>query len=200
MTDASAVSFERYDDEFSSLIRQIETSLNEEPPNQYTRNLLQQCDDLIKQMALEARSVSNANLKRELLAKVRTCKSQFQSLQQQSERQGLLSNTSTVNGQKERLLRNEDSLMRQNETLDRARRTMQDTESVALEITEELGQNREKLQSAHGRIREVGGLTGRATRVLYSMNQRAMQQKVILYGVAIGLVLAFFVMLWLMWR
>ena len=50
----------------------------------------------------------------------------------------------------------------QNDTLERTRRTMQETEAVAIEITEELGQNREKLISAHGRVCEVSGLMGRA--------------------------------------
>ena len=77
---------------------------------------------------------------------------------------------------------------------------MQETEQVALEITEELGNNREKLMSAHGRVREVGGLTGRARRILYGMNQRAMQQKLVMYGVAVGLVVGFTVLLWTMWR
>ena len=88
----------------------------------------------------------------------------------------------------------------QNDTLERARRTMQETEAVALEITEELGQNREKLISAHGRVREVQGLTGRARRILTSMSQRAVQQKMILYAVAIGLCLAFVILIWSMWR
>jgi len=199
--------FERYDDEFSSLIEQIESSLDEEPPNQYTHNLLQQCDDLIKQMALEARSVSDASLKRDLLAKVRTCKSKYQTLQQQSERQGLLGNTDSSSpsgggGEKERyqLQKSEDMLLNQNETLERAHRSMQETEAVALEITEELGQNREKLVSTHGRVREMSGLTGRARNILYSMNRRAVQQKILMYGVAVGLVLVFFILLYAMWR
>jgi vesicle transport through interaction with t-SNAREs protein 1 len=102
---------------------------------------------------------------------------------------------------RERLLlqQNEDMLVSQNETLERARRTMQETEQVALEITEELGNNREKLMSAHGRVREVTGLTGRAGRILGAMNQRAMQQKCIMYGVAVGLVLGFLLLLYTLW-
>ena len=199
-------SFERYDEEFQSLLQQIETSLQKEPPGPYTENLLAQCDDLLKQMALEARSVDNdASLKRELLGQVRTCKSQWQALQQQAEKRSLLSsssNNSKKKGDSDRLLlqKNEDMLAQQNDTLERARRTMQETESVALEITEELGHNREKLLTAHGRVREVSGLTGRARRILQSMNQRAMQQKMVLYGVAVSLVLGFLVLLWIMWR
>ena len=76
---------------------------------------------------------------------------------------------------------------------------MQETESVALEITEELGHNRERLVSAHGRIREVSGMTGRARRLLSTMSQRAVQQRLIMYGVAVGLVLGFLILLYSMW-
>lgn len=217
--------FEHYDDEFNSLLQQIETSLrNSSNSNnndiesgskqqQYTESLLTQCEDLIKQMAIEARSVSDSKIKRDLLSQVKMCKSKYQALQQESDRIGILMSAAGANdninnnshlhaSQKERLLlqQNEESVANQNETLERARRTMQETEAVALEIQTELGQNREKLQSAHGRIREMGGLTGRARRILTSMNQRAVQQKMILYGVAIGLGLAFLFMLLMFWR
>lgn len=200
------VPFERYDDEFSLLLQQIEKSLNEDPPSIYSLNLFQQAEDLLKQMALEARSVSDATTKRELLGQVRTLKSQLQTYQTQADKNNLLS-TSSRNGQltsaadKQKLLmqKNEDMLLNQNDTLERARRTMQETETVALEITEELGNNRETLMSAHARVREVGGLTGRAKKILQSMNQRAVQQKMVLYSVSIGLCVGFLLMLWFMW-
>jgi hypothetical protein len=202
MTDN--LSFERYDDEFSSLMEQIRSSLSQQPPGTLTRNLLQQCEDLIQQMAVEARSVSDTTEKRTLLQKVRTCKSEWQLLVQESEKYDLLHGSNggdSIDDQERlRLQKNTDTLSNQNETLERARRTMQETEQVALEITEELGNNREKLMSAHGRVREVGGLTGRARRILYGMNQRAMQQKLVMYGVAVGLVVGFTVLLWTMWR
>jgi chromosome segregation ATPase len=206
----SESNFERYDDEFSSLIRQIETSLQQPAAPtadpSYAQNLLRQCDDLIKQMALEARSSQDPAVKRNLLDKVREYKGQHQSLQQEAERRALLGpdhrgSGSSLHSQRERLLlqQNEDSLEKQNETLERARRTMQETEAVALEITDELGSNRERLSSAHGRIREVSSLTGRARRILVSMNQRALQQRLIIYGVAIGLLVGFLFMLYSFW-
>ena len=193
--------FDGYDQEFRSLLQQIEESLQTEPPGPYTENLLQQCDDLVKQMALEARSVSDASLKRDLLATVRTCKSQYQALQTTAQKKSLLRGGDTSSTATTDLLRrNEDTIAQQNETLERARRTMAETESVALEITEELGDNREKLISAHGRVRQVTGMTGRARSILQSMSQRQMQQKLVLYGVSVSLVLGFLILLWTMWR
>ncbi|GAX16330.1 vesicle transport through interaction with t-SNAREs 1 [Fistulifera solaris] len=198
----SDTTFQRYDDEFQSLLQQIENSLSTEPPGAFTKNLLQQCDDLIKQMALEARSQPSTNVKNLLLQKVRQAKSQYQAMQQKSDKQSLLGGTNNINGDYERraLQKNEDMLSNQNDTLERARRTMQETEAVALEITEELGTNRETLLNAHGRVREVSGMTGRARRILTSMSRRQVQQKMIIYGIAIGLVLAFIFLLWAMWR
>jgi len=201
MASETSIPFERYDDEFSELLQQIEQSLNEEPPSAYTENLFQQADDLIKQMALEARSVPDASLKRDLLAKVRQLKGKLANLLSQSEKSGLFRTSSNNNRESRMLLQQtEDTLVNQNETLERARRTMMETEQVALEITEELGNNRQKLVSAHGRVREVGGMTGRAKRLLQGMNQRAVQQKMIMYGVAAALVLGFLLLLYTMWR
>lgn len=205
MADYSRINFDQYDEEFASISQQVQKALSEDPPSVYSSNLLQQCDDLVQQMALEARSVPDASLKRTLQAKVRSCKEEYQRLLNESERQGLLGGGAGGGGrgsenERMRLQKNEDMLSSQNETLERARRTMQDTEAVALEITEELGQNREKLISAHGRVREVSTMTGRARRILSSMSQRAIQQKMILYGVAIGLCVAFVVLIWSMWR
>jgi hypothetical protein len=98
------------------------------------------------------------------------------------------------------LQKNEEMMSKQNETLERARKTMMETETVALEITDELSSNRDKLLSAQGRIREMTGLTGRAKRLLNSMNQRNVQQKLYLYGTAVGLFLAFVIILYTMWR
>eukprot|EP00522_Entomoneis_paludosa_P017725 CAMPEP_0172462090 /NCGR_PEP_ID=MMETSP1065-20121228/42737_1 /TAXON_ID=265537 /ORGANISM="Amphiprora paludosa, Strain CCMP125" /LENGTH=199 /DNA_ID=CAMNT_0013217643 /DNA_START=107 /DNA_END=703 /DNA_ORIENTATION=+ len=186
--------FDRYDEEFNTLTEQIQRSLDEEPMSPYTQNLLQQCQDLLKQMALEARSLKQPKL----LQRVKDYKSHHAQLVQQYERQGLLSGQN-LNDDEESRRQTEDMLSNQNDTLERARRTMQETEQVALEITEELGQNRETLMSAHGRVKEVTTLTGRARRILNTMTQRALQQKMVLYAVGGGLVLAFFVILWMMW-
>lgn len=43
-------------------------------------------------------------------------------------------------------------LARQNEKIMNAHRTVAETEDVANEITEELGRNREKIESSHGKV------------------------------------------------
>ena len=95
---------------------------------------------------------------------------------------------------KERLLSNTESLQNQGDALANARSIMAETESVALEITEELGRHRETIASAHGRVRQVSGMTNRARRIVQNMGRREVQQKLILYGV-VGAVFVVFLML-----
>jgi vesicle transport through interaction with t-SNAREs protein 1 len=198
---ASLVPFERYDDEFQSLVQQVQQSLQESDDLDFTSSLLQQCDDLLKQMAIEARGVDNASAKRDLLAQVRTCKSQLAALKsdysiqlEQAQKSNLFSGSSSAT--KERLLENEELMQKQQESLDRARNVMADTESVAMEITTELSRNRETMESAHGRVKQVSGLTNRARRLLQNMNRRRVQQKLALYSISLIIVIVVMILLW----
>lgn len=202
---SSIVPFERYDDEFQSLTRQVQQSLQESDDVEFSYSLLQQCDDLIKQMAIEARGVDDASAKRDLLAKVRTCKSQLAALRteydvklEESQKSLLFSGSKDASSSatKERLLQNEEMMNKQQESLDRARNVMADTESVAMEITTELGRNRETMEGAHGRVKQVSGLTNRARRLLQNMNRRRVQQKLALYSISVIIVIVVMILLW----
>lgn len=205
----SSIPFERYDDEFQSLTDQVKDALRGSDNAEFTASLLQQCEDLLKQMSVEARGVDDTAVKRQLLQKVRTCKSDLQTLRdqyKQAEQRSELSlgSSKSKSGRsgnasaeaKERLLGVSAQLEGQNETLDKARRVMADTEEVALEITTELGRNRETLESAHGRVRDMSGLTNRARRLLHNMNRRAVQQKISVYAVAVVIGIVLLVVIW----
>lgn len=196
--------FERYDEEFKSLKKQVQDSLQEEDQDEevsgHTSSLLGQCDELLKQMALEARSVENSSLKRELLAQVRSYKTEWQKLKDDYNKKVLLAGSSgrAGNNHRERLLQQQDMLLNQNSQLENARKVLEETEQVALEITGELANNRETIESAHGRVRSIAGLTGRARRILSSMSQRQSQQRMILYGLAGGVIVFFLMAMWWM--
>lgn len=208
----SSIPFERYDDEFQSLTQQVQQSLRDPDDLDFTANLLSQSDDLLKQMSVEARGVEDAASKRDLLNKVRTCKAQlanlkddYRRLEQQRDKADLMMGGSgsgngggraTASASKERLLAAQSQLEQQNESLDRAKSIMVETEQTALEITHELGRNRETLESAHGRVREVSGLTNRARRLLQNMNRRQVQQKLALYAVGGVILVVVGVILW----
>mmetsp|Transcript_21488 Transcript_21488/g.50891 ORF Transcript_21488/g.50891 Transcript_21488/m.50891 type:complete len:213 (-) Transcript_21488:292-930(-) len=202
--------FQHYDDEFQSLTRQVKASFSagdggyrDEETGEASCNpaeALEQCEDLLQQMALEARSVPDAALKRELLGQVRTYKSELQSLRDEDNKRSLMASArgngtgnSGNDQQRERMRQQQDMLQNQNRQLDSARRVLQETEQVALEIGDELSNNRATIESAHGRIRQVTSMTGRAQRIVASMNQRAAQQKMLLYGLALSVVIVFFV-------
>ena len=199
--DSAYTQFERYDVEFNSLTEQVKGTIAYEDDVENQRkqlklgaNLLTQCDDLIKQMGMEARGVSESAVKRELLNKVRVCKAKLANLRddynnakQNAEREALLGDgegNGVGNGNRARLMDTNDRLQAQTDTLDRARRIMSETEEVAMEITTELGRNREKIESAHGRVYEVSGMTNQARRLIMSMNRREVQQKLVVYVVA----------------
>ena len=198
--------FQRYDEEFKSLKKQVQDLLKDDDDDDVeqannTSNLLSQCDELLQQMALEARSVPEASFKRELLAQVRTYKTELQRLKDDYNKKALLAGSNGDRGggnHRERLLKQQDMLLKQNSQLENARKVLEETEQVALEIGTELSHNRETIESAQGRVRSVAGLTGRARRVLSSMSQRQTQQKMILYGLAGGVVVFFLLVLWWM--
>jgi hypothetical protein len=202
----SSIPFERYDDEFQSLTAQVQESLrhlDEDKGIEFTHSLLSQCDDLLKQMAIEARGVEDASSKRDLLAKVRVCKSQLAALRTEydtaltrNQKESLFSNGNNSNSHKERLLDNEKQMEQQSETLERAKTVMADTEGIALEITSELSRNREVMETSHGRIKQVSGLTNRARRLLQNMNRRRVQQKMALYGISVAIVIVVIILLW----
>mmetsp|Transcript_46291 Transcript_46291/g.68272 ORF Transcript_46291/g.68272 Transcript_46291/m.68272 type:complete len:234 (+) Transcript_46291:170-871(+) len=230
----SGVPFERYDEEFLSLTEQVQTSITHlqnsgtksgsvgspkspESELKLAQGLLSQCEELLKQMQIESRSVDDASAKKELQKKVRVCKARllnlrddFNSAKTSVERGMLLSGSSSVDVEagsrgstlgsdhRERLINTSDQISSQNDTLNNARRVMADTEEVALEITSELGRNREKIQSAHGRVRDVSGLTNHARRIVSSMSRREVQQKLIMYMVAALLVGTVLVILYAM--
>merc|ERR1719253_290818 len=92
---SSSIPFERYDEEFLSLTEQVTSKLRSLDPStsggapppssaeadvKMAHNLLLQADDLLKQMGLEARGVDDASVKRDLLGKVRACKTRLANL------------------------------------------------------------------------------------------------------------------------
>ena len=88
---SSSTSFERYNEEFQSLSEQVSSKLSslwtkaesgdgasssskssiDDTELKMVQDLLVQADDIIKQMGLEARSVNENGMKKELLGKVR---------------------------------------------------------------------------------------------------------------------------------
>ncbi|CAN0354666.1 unnamed protein product, partial [Phaeothamnion confervicola] len=111
--------------------------------------LLGQADDLIKQMEIEVRSTPDQGTKRDLQSKVATYKKTLASVRgdykrakELEERDGLFGSDAT---HRDRLLKTTERLDQQGQRLEGSKRTVMEIEEVALEITSELGRNREKI-------------------------------------------------------
>ena len=86
--------------------------------------------------------------------------------------------------QRNRLMAANERLERGSDRIKYAMDTVADTESTALEITEELNRNREKIEGISSRVGSVSGLADQARRVIHGMNKRETQQKILLWLVA----------------
>ena len=193
--------FDRYDEEYKGLTQQIQASLSSlsyDTADSATTitlaaGLLKQADALIKQMDMESREAADPSLKALTKTYKKTLqglKSDYENAKVKADREGLLGGaggegSGGLNGEhRGRLQDTNDKLGRQNETLDKARRAMAETEDVALEITDELARNREKIQSSRDKVMDVSGMTNQARRLVQSMSKRETQQKIMMYGFA----------------
>jgi hypothetical protein len=64
-------------------------------------------------------------------------------------------------------------------------------------ITEELSRNRDKIQSAHGKVRDVDSLTGTARKLLSRMTARDKRQKMMTYCVLVFLFFTILIVVYL---
>jgi vesicle transport through interaction with t-SNAREs protein 1 len=74
--------------------------------------------------------------------------------------------------------------------LDAAKRTIAETEEVALAISDELGRNREKIQSAHSKVKKVNEMARMGSNIVGRMASRDQRQKTALTAAAFFIVLA----------
>jgi hypothetical protein len=164
--------FESYHEEFQSLLQQLETASDNDEIARSTA--AQQCHDMLQQMALEARGCDNGVLKRELLQTVKQEKSRLQALELSHQKQSLMAGSGALassNPQRNALQQTETKLTKQNETLERARRSMQETEEIGMEVTHELAQNRAKIESSAQHTEELTLLTDQAGKILHNMSK-----------------------------
>lgn len=144
--------FDEYYHEFCNHIR------NQQPEG---------CSEILKQMAVEARSVEDEDLKAAMLDKVKFCKLQLRQVERE------LARGEVIRTDPPQIPAGNDvdaTLVAQNATLDRARRTAQETEEVAQSIAIDLAQNRETIEAAHENVRQLNGMMGQAQKLLNSLN------------------------------
>lgn len=182
------MSFEQYDEEFTSLTKQVISKLSSKKIGAYgddelqmLQDLLSQADDVLKQISMEARGVDDDDdIKSALLEKVQTHKAilanlrnECNTIKERIERYSLgLSSNNGSDNDNARPLTNNICLRSQNETLSNARSIIAETENVALDITRELGHQREIVSNTQNNVNEVGTTTDRAHKIIQSMTRR----------------------------
>ena len=82
------------------------------------------------------------------------------------------SNNGTNNGEDSAPLNNNIQIQAQNETLSNARSIIAETEKAAIDVTRELGRQREVISSANEHVNEASTVTDRAQKIVESMQRR----------------------------
>jgi hypothetical protein len=163
--------FDEYHIEFRGLIRTIEQRLREQ---ENVEELLRQCQDVLIQMKIEARSASGSSLKRELIDIHQACQMQLASYQSLNiQREELFSGRlEDARNPKDRLLASRIKAESQNAQLESALNSIRETEELAGEIGKELGRNRESIQRAQGNVDNLSGMMKQANSHLKGMMKK----------------------------
>lgn len=83
-------------------------------------------------------------------------------------------------GQRGRMMESNTRMAESTSRLEDARRQLHETEHVAMDVVSELGRNRETLESARRKVRDVSSTTDVARRVLRSMTTRELRFKLMM--------------------
>jgi hypothetical protein len=196
-----ATFFEAYDDEFTGLCRDIGARISHASSYEdcaderlkllsAANSIISQAADLVKQMQIEVRSEEDAGTRRSMNEKVvqyqqtlARLRRDYEETRIAQEHQALVEDPTA--GQRARLMSTNERLERGSDRIKYALEVVTETETTALEIAEELNRNREKIEGVHGRVHAVMGLTDQARRVIHGMGKREIQQKILLWLVAL---------------
>ena len=181
--------FDEHYNEFRIRIREINQQLPNEAQGATTTisTQLRQCEELLLQMKIEARGARGSSLKRELMDIYQACEQQlasYQTLNQQKEElfaghtstqtpSYSSSSSSTKKGSdRDRLLAARGRVESQNTQLEGALRSIRETETLAGEIGQELGRNRESIHRAQGKVGDLSGMMKQAKGHLKSLTRK----------------------------
>jgi hypothetical protein len=96
----------------------------------------------------------------------------------------------------ERLLNVNDKIIKQNNLILFAQNIVAETEYIAININNNLQENREKIYSTRNKVHQTTGLTDTARRLINSMNKREFQHKYIIIFIAFVIISAIFIVAW----
>lgn len=166
---------------------------------------LDDADNLIKKMDLEARSLQ-PSLKAMLLAKLREYKTDLNNLKSEVKRisspnanltardelleSGMADTLSASHNQRDRLMMATERLNQSTDRIKEGRRTMLETEELGVSILQDLHQQRQSLLHAHKTLHGVDENISKSKKVLTAISRRMSRNKWIIGSIIAALVLA----------
>lgn len=172
-------------------------------------SLFQEASEIIEQMELEIRDINSAKKrtseqKEKYLNIISSYKSELAKLENEFNRQVKLKQTNGTKANFEIKLnesnrdemelnelkqQNKESLLKMNNNLENGYRMVIESEETGKNILSDLFSQREQMQRARDRLREVNNNLGKSSRVVGAMARRALQNKLVLLGMSLLLVL-----------
>ncbi|XP_011862747.1 PREDICTED: vesicle transport through interaction with t-SNAREs homolog 1A [Vollenhovia emeryi] len=161
---------------------------------------IEEAQELLEQMELEVRGM-NGTARDRLRGRVESHRAELKRLTQEFQaakkpRDDVMEITveeswdnNVTEDQRKRLLDASERIERSGRTLQNGYRMALETEEIGSEVLKELHDQRETIQRSRGRLRETDAELGRGSRLLSGMIFRSLQQRMILAGVALVLII-----------
>ena len=159
--------YKMYEEELMKGLNSIDEGLNS---NSNIDSILIECNDILKQMEIEARQIASFDKKKDCLSKISNYKNTLMRKKELGQRSQLIGDKSIAD--RERMITVQDKLNRQNDTILNAHKCVAETEEVGVNITKELIDNRTKIETAGNKSKEVNADLDTASKMLKSMQSR----------------------------
>ncbi|XP_012540604.1 vesicle transport through interaction with t-SNAREs homolog 1A [Monomorium pharaonis] len=167
---------------------------------------IEEAQELLEQMELEVRGMNGAARDRlrgrveSHRAELKRLTQEFQTAKKPREDTEITVEESWDNNvtedQRKRLLDASERIERSGRTLQNGYRMALETEEIGSQVLKELHEQRETIQRSRGRLRETDAELGRGSRLLSGMIFRSLQQRIILAGVALVLIIVAFIVIY----
>lgn len=165
-------------DERENLSREIQTNFDE-------------ANDLLEELELESRGVGTGSRVAAYRVELQRVKDEYRSVASNTATYNIdqeeYEDWSLVNDQRRKLLDNTEQIERTGKTLTEGYRVVLETEQIGAAVLQDLSAQRETIQRSRGRLRETDEQLSRSTRLLNTMVVRALQERVVLALVLVGL-------------
>ncbi|XP_005090506.1 vesicle transport through interaction with t-SNAREs homolog 1A [Aplysia californica] len=207
-----------YEQQYSSVtsdithnIGKVATSFGGEKQNyvKQAEKLFDEAHELLEQMELEVKE-QEPKERQKYHTRVKSFKIELTKLQADLKRAklGIDANRDELLGddthdsedQRARLLDNTETLERTSRRLDHGYRITVETEQLGAQVMEDLHSQRQAINRSRGRLQEMDSALGKSSRVLSGMMQRIIQNRVMLLGVGLIVLIAIILAIYFMVR